>query len=120
MPRSVENLLGDVLRHIDLAERFISGKTYLTYANDDRLRLALERCLITIGEALSQAVRKHPDLIEDIADLHRAIALRNILVHAYFPIADVVAWSVLTEYLPAMREQAQAALEPFNDKLENE
>ncbi len=93
-------LLADVLRYSATATELIAGKTYLAYANDEKLRLATQRCLANIGEALSQASGQRPDLSLYIADVREAVAMRHRLVHSYHNIADAPCWSILNDDRP--------------------
>jgi uncharacterized protein with HEPN domain len=61
--------------------RFTQGKTLDDYQRDELLRAAVERQLTIVGEALSRVRQIEPLVAERIADLPRAVALRNILVH---------------------------------------
>lgn len=120
MPRSAEDLLGDVLRYGGHVRVMVAGKTYADYAAELKLRLAVERCLIVVGEALRVALRRHPDLGIYIADLRRATGLRDRLVHDYGNITGEVIWSVAVTHLPNLVEQVQAALEDELEDLEEE
>jgi uncharacterized protein with HEPN domain len=54
---------------------------------DNRIvRAAVERHLITIGEALHKAVGLDESLEDRIPHLHAIVGLRNRLVHGYFAI----------------------------------
>ena len=50
------------------------------------MRAAVERHLITIGEALHKAVGLDDSLENRIPHLHAIVGLRNRLVHGYFAI----------------------------------
>lgn len=53
------------------------------YLSDEDLRFAIERNLITIGEAMV-CVRDHdPETLVRIPDYRGAIGLRNVVVHDY-------------------------------------
>ncbi len=53
---------------------------------DELVRAAIERYLITIGEALHQAEGLDAELDTRISRLHAIVGLRNRLVHGYFAI----------------------------------
>ena len=54
--------------------------------HDEIVRAAIERFLITIGEALGKADGLEPGLEARISHLPAIIGLRNRLVHGYFSI----------------------------------
>jgi uncharacterized protein with HEPN domain len=60
---------------------------------DGIVRAAIERHLITVGEALNRAEGLDPDLSSKVSHLRAIIGLRNRLVHGYFAIewARIVA-----------------------------
>lgn len=82
--------------------RFTQGKTLDDYVVDELLRAAVERQFTILGEALSHVRRVEPAVAERIADLPRAVALRNILVHGYADVDDRIVWGVVIGPLPAM------------------
>ena len=43
-----------------------------------------------------------PGAAAGIVDLHRAVALRNVLVHAYAEADDQLVWSVIVGPLPQL------------------
>jgi uncharacterized protein with HEPN domain len=88
--------------------RFTRGKTLDDYVNDDLLRAAVERQFTILGEALSHVRRIEPEVAERIADLPRAVALRNILVHGYADVDDRIIWGVVIGPLPAMLTALEA------------
>jgi uncharacterized protein with HEPN domain len=88
--------------------RFTQGKTLNDYQNDELLRAAVERQLTIVGEALSRVRQIEPAVAERIADLPRAVALRNILVHGYADIDDAIVWGVVVGPLPALAAALEA------------
>ena len=105
MPRSFVELLSDALLYAERCQSLNSGKTYLGYANDNRLKLATERCLGVVGEALSQALKIDSTLALAIPDAVRMIGLRHRLVHAYYGTYDSIVWSVIHDHLPGLMQE---------------
>ncbi len=54
----------------------------------------MERQFEIIGEALSQALRLHPDLSNRFTDYRRIVAFRNRLIHGYAFVSGEVVWGV--------------------------
>jgi uncharacterized protein with HEPN domain len=73
----------------DLLE-LASGKDYEWYRRERYGRLAAERLLEIIGEALTVAVRTDPDLKELRPETQEAISLRNRIVHGYDRIDNAI------------------------------
>ncbi len=107
MPRKFELLLADVLQYGGAAAELVRGKSYLAYANDEKLRLAVERCLMVVGEALQQAFKQSPNLVLYVSDLEDVIAMRHRLVHGYYSIEDAICWSAAMDELPGLLEEIE-------------
>ena len=90
-----------------LALQFAAGKTLVDYLSEALLRAAIERQLIILGEALSRLRQVDPGAAAGIVDLHRAVALRNVLVHAYAEADDQLVWSVIVGPLPQLLAQIE-------------
>jgi len=109
--RDREAFLWDMLQAARNIETFIDGKTLEEYENDDLLRSAVERQFLIVGEAASQAVRRFPDLQEEISEIARIIAFRNRLIHGYAVISDDVVWAIAHDELPHLQGDLEALLE---------
>ena len=92
-------LLWDARRAAELIRSFIDGRSWPDYVEDPMLRSAVERQFEIIGEALNRLARADPSVAERIDDLPRIVAFRNVLIHGYATIDDVVVWEVATERL---------------------
>ena len=82
----------DAIGAAERVMRFASGKSFNDYLDDELLRSGIERQFEILGEALGQLRKCAPDIANSIADLPRAVALRNILIHAYADV-DLQWWS---------------------------
>ena len=83
MLRDARCYLWDALKAAEAVHTFLRGKTYEAFIEDDLVRSAVERQLEIIGEALSQLAKVDPEMANNIAELRRIIAFRNILIHGY-------------------------------------
>ena len=72
------------------------------YRNDETLRLACERLLGIVGEALTVALRTDPSLDRDLPDIRRAIGLRNRIIHGYHDVSDVIIWDTIKTNIPQL------------------
>lgn len=94
--------------------RFIAGKRWSDYQNDELLRAGVERQFEIIGEALNRLRRQSPDLAARIREHERIIGFRNILIHGYAVVEDEVVWSAASEKLPLLLEDVEALLDALN------
>jgi uncharacterized protein with HEPN domain len=75
--------LWDVGTAADRIAGFVAGRSFADYLADPMLRAAVERNLEIVGEALNRLARDASDIATRIPELRRAVAMRNVLIHAY-------------------------------------
>lgn len=97
MPRDARSFLWDAKRAAELIDAFVAGKLWTDYEQDVLLRSAVERQFEIVGEALGGLSRAEADFAEQIPDLPRIVAFRNVLVHGYASVDDRLVWQVATE-----------------------
>jgi len=105
-PESKENLL-DILNRAEEIQRFTKGYTFSDYQNDSKTRLAVERLLEIIGEALNRVKKSDPTTLDLIEDYRSIISFRNILAHAYDHIEDKIVWGIIESDLPKLIRDIQ-------------
>lgn len=88
--------------------RFAAGKTLADYCDDELLRAAIERQFTILGEALGRLRQLDAELAARITDLPRAVALRNLLVHAYAEIDHQVVWGVVSGQIVGLLAELEA------------
>jgi uncharacterized protein with HEPN domain len=88
--------------------RFAAGRTVDDYRGDELLRSAIERQFTILGEALARLRQLDASLAARITDLPRAVAMRNVLVHAYAEIDDDVVWGVVSGPLTTLLEELES------------
>ncbi len=86
------------------------GMDFADYESAEVTRLAVERLLEIVGEALTVALRIDPELSNRFPDLRRAVGLRNRIIHGYDDINDVVIWDIVQLNLPPLIDQLEALL----------
>jgi len=103
MRRDARCYLWDALKAAEAVQSFLRGKTYEAFVEDDLLRSAVERQLEIIGEALSRLAKVDPQIADNVAELRRIIAFRNILVHGYAAIDYATVWRLVEGKLPELQ-----------------
>jgi uncharacterized protein with HEPN domain len=103
MHADAEKLLWDARLAADRVARFIAGKTFADYLQDEYFRSAVERQFEIIGEALNRLGRVDPGTAAAIAELPRAVAFRNILIHGYASVDNKLVWGVIENHLEPLR-----------------
>jgi uncharacterized protein with HEPN domain len=107
--------LWDALQAAERLTRFAQGKSLTDYQADELLKSAVERQFEIIGEALNQLSKVSPELAEQIPELPRIVAFRNILIHGYAMVDDVLVWQILTDKQPVLDQAIRKLLAGLSD-----
>ena len=107
--------LHDVVQAGKAVRRFVDGRSFDDYSSDEQLRSAVERKFEIMGEALNRIRRDEPGVLDHIGDHRDIISFRNILVHGYDTIDDLIVWSVIEEGLHNLITDAQTLLNADRD-----
>jgi len=97
----------DVLDACRAIETALAGCDATSYVADEIRRLAIERLLIQIGEAVGQLAKADTQMAAELGEVARIVAFRNILVHGYFKVDHHRVWDILITDLPRLRSAAQ-------------
>lgn len=108
MPRKLEAYTEEVLAAINDIEGFVSGLDFDAYTKDVKTKAAVERKLLTIGEALNQMKKVKPDVEGQITDFKKIVSFRNILVHGYFGIDDRIVWDAVSTKLDRLKSDIES------------
>jgi uncharacterized protein with HEPN domain len=101
--------LSDILYAIQLIEQFIAEfDNSEVYQNNPTAQNAVERQLITIGEAIVRI--KRMDTSIEISGAAEIIGMRNFLVHNYDSIAPFRVWETIIKDLPTLKAEVQTLL----------
>ena len=102
MRRETAKYLYDFRSAVLRLQDFTSGKSFADYRNQAKLRSAVEREFIVIGEAISKLAKVDKASATKITGYERIIAFRNVLVHGYDTVDDRLVWGVLLSNLPTL------------------
>jgi uncharacterized protein with HEPN domain len=80
---------------------FMQGVSYDLFEKDKKLRYAIERQLLVIGEAAGHVSGKLKDLHSEIP-WNQIIGQRNVLAHEYGEILTERIWLTATKSIPEM------------------
>ncbi|HYO44130.1 MAG TPA: HepT-like ribonuclease domain-containing protein [Candidatus Limnocylindrales bacterium] len=110
MPREAKAYLYDMRQAAALIADFITGLDYHAYAADAMVRAAVERQFEIIGEALGKLAKVDPETAGRISDYQRIIAFRNILIHGYAGVDDMLVWDMIGTRLGDLRREVDELL----------
>jgi uncharacterized protein with HEPN domain len=72
---------------------------------------AVERDFEIIGEALNRIRQIDAQLIEKVSEYHRIIGFRNILIHGYDIIDEMIVWKAVENHLPILVKKIKEILD---------
>lgn len=114
MPRREPSaFVWDVLDASRSLTSMFAGMTQDQYLQDKVRRLAAERLLITIGEAMNRLSSADPGMASELGDVGPIVAFRNVLVHGYFKIDHATVWEVIQNRLPILLANAERVWSRF-------
>lgn len=88
------------------AVAFARGLTLTEYSANRMVKLAVERTIQIIGEAANRVSPAFRDAHPEIP-WRKIVAQRNVLVHEYGDIEDVLVWDLLQHHLPALADRLE-------------
>lgn len=112
MPRRGWKLrISDIIEAIENALDYSAGMTFEQFVADRKTIDAVVRNFIVIGEAASHLsedfIEQHPDLPwREMRDM------RNIMVHEYFGVDNLIVWETLQKNLPPLLPRLRNLLKP--------
>lgn len=101
MDNEIKKLLQDILICLQNIENYIGNKkVFADYNSSLLLQDAVERNLITIGEAMNLLLKKAPKI--NITNARRIVDVRNRLTHGYDEIENTQVWNIIINHLPLL------------------
>ncbi len=104
MDNVIRKLLQDIFSCLDNIENYIGEKKiFANYESNLLLQDAVERNLITIGEAMNLLLKKKPEIA--ITNAKRIVDVRNRLTHGYDEIDNTQVWNIIINHLPLLKTE---------------
>lgn len=94
-----------------VAHNAVKNETRSSLDTNDVLRLALQKTIEIIGEAAAKVTQETRDQYPQLS-WRKMIAMRNILIHAYFDVDPNEVWNAVIEDIPPLIAQLEAILPP--------
>ena len=113
MQHKTKMYLLDIQNSIDSINEYLgTDGNFHSYESNKQLRRAVERELEIIGEAVNRILKLDPEI--DISDSRRIVNLRNLVIHAYDSVDNVIIWGIIDKDLPLLRNQVSELLKNHN------
>lgn len=109
MQLETKKYLHDIKIAIDSIYDYIgNAKDFNQYKSNKQLRRAVERELEIIGEATNRSIKIDTSI--DISNSRRIVNLRNLVIHAYDNVDDIIIWGILHKDIPLLKTQIEFLL----------
>ena len=108
--RDYKGYLFDIVEACEKVTLYSRDLTLQDYQSDELTRLAIERILTILGEALAQARQHYPEIAQQISYVKEIVGFRNKLIHAYLHVDDDTVWGIIQTFIPVLHEEASEAL----------
>jgi uncharacterized protein with HEPN domain len=106
MDNKSKKILQDILICIENIDNYLGeNKIFAEYETNYLVQDAVERNLITIGEAVNHLLKLFPDI--SISNARRIVDTRNKLTHGYDEIENVQVWSIVIKHIPTLKEEVE-------------
>jgi uncharacterized protein with HEPN domain len=115
LQRDLRPRLQDILDNIDIVTKAVAGRDLPSFVGDPILRLAIERAI----EIVSEAVRHIP---QEERDKHPQFPWRNIVAignklrHEYQRIDPDIIWDIAHKHLGELRSSIEAMVAELSDR----
>lgn len=96
---NIHTYLHDIIHSGKAIKQFIADCSFEEYTDNELIRSAVERKFDIMGEAINRIYKEEPDTLSQVRDYRGIISFRNILIHGYDTIDDLIVWGVVDEYL---------------------
>ncbi len=107
--------LEDILKNIELIERFVKNKNRKSFRADTKTQYSVIRGIEIIGEATKNLPRNLTDKYFDIPWKDIA-GMRDKLIHAYFGVNLDRVWIVVENELPDLKKKIKKILKEIEEK----
>ena len=104
--KKINNDLKSILKSITYINdimSYIEGYSYESYNNDPKTIDASLMKLTQIGEMVGRITKKFQDIHNDI-NWREIKGLRNVVVHNYESVNEMIIWETITNNLPELKE----------------
>jgi uncharacterized protein with HEPN domain len=110
MKGEVQKNFIDVLNAAEEIMIFVSGMDFQAYSKSALTQRAVERNFEIIGEALNRIKKIDQEILEAISGYYRIIGFRNILIHGYDTVDEMIVWDAVENHLPLLISETKKLL----------
>ena len=106
MKPEIKKFLYDILESSNSIFTYLGEKRdFNVYESNKQLRRAVEREFEIIGEAVSKILKIQKDF--PINNAKRIVSLRNLVIHGYDKVDNVIIWGIISKDLPELKKEVE-------------
>jgi uncharacterized protein with HEPN domain len=105
-----KNLI-DILQAGEEIQRFTRDMDFKAYQNNQITQRAVERNFEIIGEALNRIKKSDDKFLARVSEHNRIIGFRNILIHGYDIVDEMIVWKAVEDHLPVLIKEVHIILD---------
>lgn len=107
--RPAEVLLTDILDAVNAILEFTSEVNFEEFIGDRMRRDAVIRNIEVAGEAINQLPKEFKSIHNGV-EWHKAVGMRNRLIHEYFGVDYKIVWNTIKSVLPSFKNDIENLL----------
>ena len=102
--------LQDILTAIEEIDSFFGSepKLFKEFASNICLRIAVERNIEVIGEAMNRILKSGAEI--NITNSRKIVDARNYIIHGYDSLSVDILWSIVINHLPKLQQEVNDLL----------
>ena len=102
--------LQDILTAIEEIDSFFGSepKIFNNFSSNLCLRIAVERNIEVIGEAMNRILKSGVDI--QITNSRKIVDARNYIIHGYDSLSVDILWSIVINHLPKLKQEVKDLL----------
>lgn len=109
MQLKIQKYLFDIQTSITSIYEYIGEKrNFKDYKKSKLLRRGVDWELEIIGEAASQILKIDANI--EIDNARKIVDLRNLVIHSYDSVDDIIIWGIINNHLPLLKAQVEKLL----------
>ncbi len=101
MKRKIKKYLFDIKTSIESINEYLGdNRNFFVYQENKLLRRGIEREIEIIGEAVNQILKRDANI--KIENARQIVDTRNLVIHRYDKVDDVIIWGIVSKHLPKL------------------